>query len=70
MQIFVHLPLFDISLPANTGMFIEKICQVATFDIVDNKEYLDGWLLTFPENNEGDLNGRFVETGYDYRDMI
>lgn len=70
LQIFVHLPLFDISMPANAGVFIGKIAEVATFDVVENKDVFDGWLLTIPETNEGELNGRFVESGYEHRDMV
>ena len=43
---------------------------IATFDLVDNRAWFDDWLLQFPEERTGDLKGRFVETGYDHKDMI
>ena len=70
LQIFVHLPLFEISMPANAGMFVSEMTQIATFDIIENRDLFDGWLLDFPEEDEGELKGRFVETGYENKDII
>ena len=63
LQLFVHLPLFKISMPANAGMLVDNMISIATFDIVDNEKFFS-WLLPFPEENITDLNPRFDEAGY------
>ena len=69
LQLFVHLPLFYISMPANAAMLIKRMATIATFDIVDNEKIFGSWLFTFPEDNKP-FNGRFSEIGYDSSNMI
>jgi len=57
-------------MPANAGMFVQEMTQIATFDVVENRDLFGGWLFEFPEEDEGELNGRFEETGYENKDII
>ena len=64
LQIFVHLPLFSISVPANASMLIENLLKIATFDIIET-EVAFGWLFEFPEEDEDLIKGDFGDSGYE-----
>ena len=64
LQIFVHLPLFSIEVPANAMMLVEKLLTIATFDIIES-EVAFGWLFEFPEEDEDLLKGDFGDSGYE-----
>ena len=40
LQVIVHLPLFNCKFPANAEMFLSKLIDVATFEILP-EEYVD-----------------------------
>ena len=48
LQLAVHSPLFNLNFPANAGMFIEFIINIATFDLVPPDFILK--IFTFPES--------------------
>ena len=37
MQIFVHLPLFEVSMPASARMLVDKMIFFVTFDIIESE---------------------------------
>ena len=43
-QLIVLMPLFNISIPANAGMFFNQIMEIAAFDIIETGDYLDSAL--------------------------
>ena len=69
LQLFVHIPLFEISMPANAKLLVDSLTAIATFDIVEAQTIFGG-IIEFPDEDEDDLNPKFVESGYDHRDMI
>ena len=69
LQLFVHIPLFNINLPANAHALVDQMITIATFDIVEPEFVFDG-IFEFPEENEEDLNEKFSESGYDSAFMI
>ena len=44
LQLFVHIPLFQLSLPANAQVIVDELITIATFDLVDPK-LVFGWML-------------------------
>ena len=69
LQLFVHLPLFEVSLPASAQILIDKLLTIATFDLIES-ETAFGAIIEFPEEDENELSGKFVETGYESAYMI
>ena len=64
LQIFVHLPLFDINMPASAQIMIEKLLHIAHFDIVESEQAF-GWLMDFPEEDENLILGNYNDSGYE-----
>ena len=64
LQLFVHLPLFKIDMPASATMLIEKLLLIATFDIVEC-EVAFGWIVPFPEEDENSILGNYNDSGYE-----
>ena len=64
LQLFVHLPLFKIDMPASATMLIEKLLLIATFDIVEC-EVAFGWIVAFPEEDENSILGNYNDSGYE-----
>ena len=58
LQLFVHLPLFDINMPASAMMLVEKLLHIAHFDIIENADAF-GWLMEFPEEDENTIKGNY-----------
>ena len=50
-------------------MVVEEILKVATFDIVENADAF-GWMLDFPEEDEGLLSSKYMDSGYESSYMI
>ena len=69
LQLFVHIPLFKLSLPANAQVLINELITIATFDLVE-PELMIGWIIGFPEEDENDLDAAFVESGYESKYMV
>ena len=44
LQIIIILPLFDTSMPANTGMVFKYLTKIAAFDILEIGDYVDEFL--------------------------
>ena len=64
LQLFVHLPLFDINMPASAQILVEKLLHIAHFDIIENSDAL-GWLINFPEEDENLIYGNYQDAGYE-----
>ena len=60
----MHLPLFNIDVPANASMLIENLLNIATFDIIES-ETAFGWLINFPEEDENSIIGNYNDSGYE-----
>ncbi len=45
------MPLFNISLPPNAAMLVDRMIGIATFDVVE-PELVFGAILEFPEEDE------------------
>ena len=69
LQLFVHMPLFQLSLPANAKLLVDEMITIATFDLVEPQQVF-GWLIDFPEENENELQASFVESGYSSKYMV
>lgn len=69
LQLFVHIPLFQLSLPANAQTLVDQLITIATFDLVE-PEVVFGWMLEFPEEDENALDPSFTESGYESAYMI
>jgi len=60
MQIIVMMPLFEVSLPANAGMFFAQLMSIAAFELFDTKPYLDSALSLAPTEP---VNSNFEAAG-------
>ena len=60
----MHLPLFDINMPASAQIMIEKLLHIAHFDIVESEQAF-GWLMDFPEEDENLILGNYNDSGYE-----
>ena len=47
-QIIVLMPLFEVSLPANAGVFFKQLMKIAAFDIIELGDYLDAIFFLEP----------------------
>ena len=44
LQIIIILPLFDASMPANTGMVFQYLTKIAAFDLLEIGDFVDEFL--------------------------
>jgi len=56
------MPLFNVSLPANAGLFFAQMMSIAAFEVVDTKPYLDKYLGLEPSEP---LNSNFEALGFE-----
>ena len=49
LQMFVYLPLFNVTLPANLQVVFAALIKVATFDVLPYVEEIQELLFTFSE---------------------
>jgi len=61
-QIIVLMPLFDITLPANAGVFFNGLMTFTAFDIIDTSPYLD-WMLQLEPTDP--VNNKFEAVGFE-----
>ena len=61
LQLFVHLPLLNISFPPNANMFMTKLIDVASFDMFP-MDHIKGLFFNFTETEP--LNDRIKELRY------
>jgi len=54
------MPLFTVTMPANAGMFFAQMMQIAAFEIIDTKPYLDEYLRLEPSDP---VNANFEAVG-------
>ena len=54
------MPLFQVSMPANAGLFFTTMMQIAAFELIDTKPYLDKYLNLQPTDP---LNANFEAIG-------
>ena len=54
------MPLFQVAIPANAGMFFAQMMQIAAFEVIDTKPYLDKYLNLQPTDP---LNANFEAIG-------
>ena len=68
IQLVVHLPLFNVTIPANAMILFNELQLVVSFDYLDKiyPEYARDMHLTETEP----LNVRFERLGYEERNII
>ena len=67
LQIIAHMPLFDVSFPANANEIQTVLIKFATFDFLEQLGLLEKWIY-FP--NTGALDMRFEQSGYETKYFI
>ena len=50
LQIQIHLPFFNITLPGNANLFNNKLLEIANFDIID-PSIITSLFLYFPDQD-------------------
>lgn len=63
LQIFVHLPLFDIEFPIYPKMVVSQLIDIATFDLLPVSSILS-FLFVMPIENEDYIDPNFSDIGY------
>ena len=56
-------------MPANAKLLVDSLTAIATFDLVE-AQTIFGDIIEFPDEDEEDLNPKFVESGYESAYMI
>ena len=62
LQVIILLPLLSVSMPANTGMFFNKLTQIAAFDPLETNEFLTDLLKLQPKEP---LSANFETSGFE-----
>ena len=57
----ILLPLLNTSMPANTGMFFNRVTAIAAFDIYEVGEHFDEWFVNLPPSEP--VNEKFETVG-------
>ena len=58
------MPLFNITLPANAGVFFNEIMKIAAFDIIELNDFLDSILQLEPTEP---ISENFATVGFESR---
>jgi len=66
-QLIVMFPLFNVTLPANAGMFLSQMMTIAAFEVIDTKPFLNT-VLALPHTDP--LNSNFEAIGLESRYFI
>ena len=67
LQIVILLPLSESSVPANAGMFFERLAQIAAFDLIEIKPQINEYLDLVPT---GPVNDKFESLGLESKYFI
>ena len=62
LQIIILLPLMNVSVPANAGMFFKELAAIAAFDYFETSEFIEDLLDLLPRDP---INEKFESTGFE-----
>ena len=68
LQIIVNFPLFRATFPDLSGMMVESLITIATFDVLPSGDVIDETLLP-PADDEQDME-KFNDIGFESNYMI
>ena len=62
-QIIVMMPLFNVNLPTNAGIFFRLVMRIASFDLLPTDAFYDKY-FNMKKDDRGPINDNFKQLGF------